>query len=116
MGDKFYIILSGKVNGYMSSPNTRNAQNQPSPENPAFTLGPGMAFGEGALLLSPSRSASITTISDTEFLVLTRASYQRLVGKYKAETIQEFSTVYNESIFLRGISLYVKNQLAIRTF
>jgi CRP-like cAMP-binding protein len=115
-GDKFYIILSGKVNGYMSSPNTRNAQNQPSPENPAFTLGPGMAFGEGALLLSPSRSASITTISDTEFLVLTRASYQRLVGKYKAETIQEFSTVYNESIFLRGISLYVKNQLAVKSF
>lgn len=114
-GDKFYIILSGKVNGYISHPDTRNPQNQLSAENPAFTLGPGMAFGEGALLLSTSRPASITTITDTEFLVLTRASFLRLIGKYKADTIHEFSTVYNESIFLRGISLYVKNQLAVRS-
>jgi CRP-like cAMP-binding protein len=75
-----------------------------------------MAFGEGALVLSVGRSASITTKEDTEFLVLTRKSFLRLIGQYKTEIIREFSTVYNESIFLRGISLYVKNQLAERSF
>jgi CRP-like cAMP-binding protein len=116
MGDKFYIILSGQVNGYMSWSDGRNYFNQIDVENPTFTLGPGMAFGEGALVLSVGRSASITTKEDTEFLVLTRESFLRLIGQYKTEIITEFSTVYNESIFLRGISLYVKNQLAVRSF
>jgi hypothetical protein len=47
-GDKFYIILSGQVNGYMSWFDGRNFFNQIDIENPTFTLGPGMAFGEGA--------------------------------------------------------------------
>jgi CRP-like cAMP-binding protein len=62
------------------------------------------------------RSASITTKEDTEFLVLTKDSFLRLIGQYKTDIIGEISTVYNQSIFLRGISLYVKNQLAVRSF
>jgi CRP-like cAMP-binding protein len=61
-GDRFYVIASGTVQVSMSG-------------YPIGDLGPGGSFGERALLRNARRSATVTAVTDTSLLTLSRSDF-----------------------------------------
>jgi CRP-like cAMP-binding protein len=71
-GDSLFIVETGRVKVVvMSSEGDEDAI--------IATLGPGMFFGELALLDGAARSASAMAVEPTEILILDRASFDRLI-------------------------------------
>jgi len=98
-GDKFYIILSGRLEVRIPS-RTAHCPNDLH-EDPqecicfnremelASYLEPGHGFGELALINDQPRSATILAQEETHLLVVTRAEYKRFAGRYHKEFLDQ---------------------------
>ena len=73
MGDSLYLIQSGKVKVFISDQEGR--------EMILKILGPGDFFGEMSMIDKQPRSASITTLEPSVFLVLTHIAFEKCVEK-----------------------------------
>jgi CRP/FNR family cyclic AMP-dependent transcriptional regulator len=71
MGDSLYMIQSGKVKVFIGDEDGR--------EIILKILGPGDFFGEMSMIDKQPRSASVTTIEASMFLVLAHAGFERCV-------------------------------------
>jgi CRP/FNR family cyclic AMP-dependent transcriptional regulator len=71
MGDSLYMIVSGKVKVFIGDEEGR--------EIILKILGPGAFFGEMSMIDKQPRSASVTTIEPSTFLVLTHVGFERCV-------------------------------------
>ncbi|MGZ5650912.1 MAG: Crp/Fnr family transcriptional regulator [Usitatibacter sp.] len=71
MGDSLYMIQSGKVKVFIGDEDGR--------EIILKILGPGDFFGEMSMIDKQPRSASVTTIEPSTFLVLTHIAFERCV-------------------------------------
>ena len=71
MGDSLYMIQSGKVKVFIGDENGR--------EIILKILSPGAFFGEMSMIDKQPRSASVTTIEASTFLVLTHAHFEKCV-------------------------------------
>lgn len=88
-GDKFYVILSGEVEV------TKGGRS-------LTILGPGVHFGEMALVDSAPRSASVRTRSETCLLSLSRDAFHWLV---RTEPVLASKLLWS---FLQGLSLRLR--------
>jgi len=68
-GHKMYLILEGAVEVSVNGPRGRRI---------LTTMGAGQLFGEGAFLLGTTRSADVTTLSDSLLLALDTADFDTL--------------------------------------
>lgn len=121
VGDKFYIVLTGKVYGFVANKkssivNKLQKAGHYDKNNRNFTLGPGDVFGELALLGTDKRMATIIAAEDTEFLVITKSAFKNSIGNYKVEIIREIEEMYRNSVFLNGLHNSIKHSLATRSF
>ena len=73
VGDKFYVIKTGKVLVYVSVAGV---------DKVIAERGPGEYVGEVALLLDEPRSASVKTLTPVSFLTLERKDFNRLVTEH----------------------------------
>src|SRR5690242_779355 len=73
MGDSLYMIQTGKVKVFIGDEEGR--------EIILKILGPGAFFGEMSMIDKQPRSASVTTIEPSTFLVLTHAGFERCVDQ-----------------------------------
>jgi len=71
MGDSLFMIVSGKVKVFIGDEEGR--------EIILKILGPGAFFGEMSMIDKQPRSASVTTIEPSNFLVLTHVAFERCV-------------------------------------
>ena len=71
MGDSLYMIQSGKVKVFIGDEDGR--------EITLKMLGPGDFFGEMSMVDKQPRSASVTTIVASTFLVLSHAAFEKCV-------------------------------------
>src|SRR5438132_2824021 len=71
MGDSLYMIQAGKVKVFIGDEEGR--------EIILKILGPGAFFGEMSMIDKQPRSASVTTIEASTFLVLAHAAFERCV-------------------------------------
>jgi CRP/FNR family cyclic AMP-dependent transcriptional regulator len=71
MGDSLYMIQSGKVKVFIGDEEGR--------EIILKILGPGAFFGEMSMIDKQPRSASVTTLEASTFLVLTHVAFERCV-------------------------------------
>src|SRR5437763_10550906 len=71
MGDSLYMIQSGKVKVFIGDEDGR--------EIILKILGPGDFFGEMSMIDKQPRSASVTTIEASAFLVLAHSAFERCV-------------------------------------
>ena len=74
MGDSLYMIQSGKVKVFIGDEEGR--------EIILKILGPGDFFGEMSMIDKQPRSASVTTIEASTFLVLTHAAFEKCVEQH----------------------------------
>lgn len=72
--DSLYVITSGKVKVFVSDENGK--------EIILNILGPGEYFGELALLDDSPRSASVMTLEDSRFSVISRSDFQQCLVDY----------------------------------
>src|SRR5262245_5383920 len=73
MGDSLYLIQSGKVKVFIGDQEGR--------EMILKILGPGDFFGEMSMIDKQPRSASITTLESSVFLVLSHAAFEKCIEK-----------------------------------
>ena len=73
MGDALYLIQSGKVKVFIGDQDGR--------EMILKILGPGDFFGEMSMIDKQPRSASVTTLEASVFLVLSHSSFEKCVEK-----------------------------------
>ncbi|MFZ3323417.1 MAG: Crp/Fnr family transcriptional regulator [Usitatibacter sp.] len=71
VGDSLFMIVSGKVKVFIGDEEGR--------EIILKILGPGAFFGEMSMIDKQARSASVTTIEPSVFLVLTHVGFERCV-------------------------------------
>src|SRR6476660_10245925 len=71
MGDSLYMIQSGKVKVFIGDEEGR--------EIILKILGSGAFFGEMSMIDKQPRSASVTTLESSVFLVLTHAAFEKCV-------------------------------------
>jgi hypothetical protein len=74
-GDKFYMVADGTV-----EVSTTGSRGQPLRVN---VVGSGEYFGEAALLSGAPRNATITVLTPSTFLTLSRKQFETLIGKNK---------------------------------
>lgn len=72
-GDRFYMIISGKVEVFTTGENNRKLR--------LAILSNGDYFGEGALLHGAPRSATLSTLSDCLFITLDRSAFTTLINE-----------------------------------
>ena len=73
MGDSLYMIQSGKVKVFIGDQEGR--------EMILKILGPGDFFGEMSMIDKQPRSASVTTLESSVFLVLSHAAFEKCLEK-----------------------------------
>jgi len=71
MGDSLFMIVTGKVKVFIGDEEGR--------EIILKILGPGAFFGEMSMIDKQPRSASVTTIEASSFLVLTHVAFERCI-------------------------------------
>ena len=84
--DSLYAILSGKVKVFLSDDDGR--------EIIINILGDGQYFGELALIDDAERSASVMTLEDSSFLIISKEAFKTALGQYPEiaiRLIQEFT-------------------------
>ena len=69
-----YLILSGKVKIYCSDEHGK--------EIIIATLGPGDYFGEVALIDDAERSASVMTLEDSSFMIISKDAFKSALAQY----------------------------------
>ncbi|MFQ6023325.1 MAG: Crp/Fnr family transcriptional regulator [Acidiferrobacterales bacterium] len=72
--DSLYITVSGKVKAFL--------RNERDKEVILSIQGPGEYFGEIALLDEAPRSASVMTLENSSFLIITQASFRACLGEH----------------------------------
>ena len=97
IGDKFYIILSGKVEVSIIVPDPRRFVT-------VAILEDGQSFGELALLKESPRNATITCITECHMAVLTKLDYLRVLGKIHEKKISSFVDFLKEIPVFRSWS------------
>jgi signal transduction histidine kinase len=85
-----YLILSGEVD-------IQRQDEQGAPVE-LGRLGPGQTFGELALLSREPRMATVTTLSDCQFLVMDRALLLELIREAAPEAILEMFAVLSRQV------------------
>ncbi|TAJ33002.1 MAG: cyclic nucleotide-binding domain-containing protein, partial [Reyranella sp.] len=73
-GDKFFIIVRGKV--------SVDVETEGAPARQVATLADGDFFGEMSLLSHAPTTATVTTLQPTIFLTLRRDHFRRFVHRY----------------------------------
>lgn len=95
-GDKFYIILKGRVRIVLNY----NKLNEDYEGDKLALLDDGVSFGELSLIKNQPRVATAVCEENTYFMVLTKEDYMRLLGK-------SFSRKLEEKIeFLHGLKVF----------
>jgi CRP-like cAMP-binding protein len=72
-GDALYIVKSGKVN--------IQKRNSSGVESTLVTLGKGALIGDMAIIDEQPRSASVVTVQDTAFLIITKDDFRALLSE-----------------------------------
>lgn len=94
IGDKFFIILAGKVEVSILLNDQRRFV-------AVATLEDGQSFGELALLNEIPRNATITCITDCHMAVLSKSDYLRILGNVHAKKISLFVDFLKEMPLFR---------------
>lgn len=84
--NSLYVVLTGKVKIFCSDENGK--------EIIIATLDPGAYFGEVALIDDAERSASVMTLEDSSFLVISKEAFKTALSQYPEiaiRLIQEFT-------------------------
>ena len=85
--NSLYVVLTGKVKIYCGDEHGK--------EIIIATLGPGDYFGEVALIDDAERSASVMTLEDSSFLVISKEAFKAALSQYPEiaiRLIQEFTS------------------------
>lgn len=77
-GNKYYIILEGKVGVFSNVMNEKTGEFE---LDQVLVMGPGGSFGELALEENRPRAASIYCIEDSHFAVLEKTDYKRILSQ-----------------------------------
>ncbi|GAB4270144.1 MAG: hypothetical protein Kow0029_06740 [Candidatus Rifleibacteriota bacterium] len=72
-GDALYIVKSGKVNILK--------RNRAGVDSVLVSLGKGAVIGDMAIIDEQPRSASVATVQETTFLIITKDDFRRLLGE-----------------------------------
>lgn len=96
--NSLYVIISGKVKIYCSDDQGK--------EIIIATLGPGEYFGEIALIDDAERSASVMTLEDSSFSVISKESFKQALSQYPEIAI---SIIKENTHRLRSMVDNVKN-------
>jgi len=96
--DSLYIILSGKVRVFVSNDNGR--------EVILAVQGSGEYFGEMALVDALPRSASVITMVQSKFCILSRATFESCMTKHPAIAVKLLKT---QTQRVRHLTTNVKN-------
>ena len=75
MGEKFYIILTGRVGVYISMKKGDQALDREVAE-----LGPGDSFGELALINDAPRTATVICKADSRLATMSKIHYNRILS------------------------------------
>jgi CRP-like cAMP-binding protein len=78
-GDRFYIILSGKVRVFR--------KDSGGLETELSVVGTGESFGEMALLTGEARSANVEAVEETHLMVLSREQFERILKDFPDITV-----------------------------
>ncbi|KAK3280420.1 hypothetical protein CYMTET_11735 [Cymbomonas tetramitiformis] len=104
-GDKFYVLLSGKVEVLINEPGKKMERHSANPlqhSNLVITLASGDAFGEIALMRSEPRNASVVTRSKSEILSVSKTEFQEILERL-------YGTSLNDRIrFLHTLNIFRK--------
>ncbi len=79
-GDAIYIVKSGKINILK-----RNSSGQ---DSVLVTLGKDSVIGDMAVIDDMPRSASVATVQDTTFLIITKQDFRALLGSSPEVAVQ----------------------------
>lgn len=99
-GDKFYIILKGLTRVLIPNPNKKkkkkpedNDEDEDEKDMPDFiqlaTMSDGKSFGELALIHNKPRAASIETLDDTHFAVMSKTDYDKSLSKIEQKNLNK---------------------------
>jgi len=89
-GDKFYIVLSGRVTVYKGVPTEIGT----SIQRRLVDLNQGDSFGELALESNQPRLASVTATQDSILVTLSRDEYQKIISSLSQFKLQEIVSFY----------------------
>ena len=81
-----------------------------------FELGVGREFGEIAVIRSEPRQSTISSVHETDILVVKKEMYIKYCGKQRAQFVREVQNFYEENYLMRGISHESKVRLANKSF
>lgn len=98
-GDLFYIILKGSVKVLIGEHSQKSLR-----ESTVLTAG--ASFGELALIKNKPRSATIFTLEDTHFAVLSKKDFLRILGSFTNKQFDELTK------FLKGLPLFASWSLS----
>jgi CRP-like cAMP-binding protein len=74
-------------------------------------LGPGVSFGELALIEDKVRSATIVCLEDTRFATLSREPFDRVIGKMIKKNFKEDIEFLSNLTLLKGLTRKTKQKL-----
>lgn len=114
-GEKYHIILSGNVDGYLKTHNTGFIDNEMDNNKLLFSLWNGQSFGEYAQLENKGRSCTIVANTDTELITLSNNEFRILVNDYKTDQLELILKLYEDCQLLRGITNEIKKSLAAKS-
>lgn len=105
VGDKFYVVVSGKVDVLVRGDATVKDVIEKGPNAGLFvavTLGSGDAFGEIALMRSEPRSATVAARTRCEVLTVTKDSFQEVLEQVYGTSLNDKLKFLNSLNILRG--------------
>ena len=102
VGTSFYIVLTGKVSILIKQQEAAGSGDEEEEEDVEVgQLSAGDSFGELALMEEGStRAATIKTVMPTEFLVVTKEDYDRILKSLKSDELEE------KVEFLKNVHLF----------
>ena len=115
-GDAFYIILSGKVRGFLPNAGGKDKKGGTGEEEFIFSMTKGQGFGDIALETDDLRSCSIKTTMETELMVIKRDIYKQFCGDLRKQHIKEIHNFFEENMLMRALSHETKSLLCNKSF
>lgn len=76
----------------------------------------GREFGEIAVIRGEPRQSTITSLTDTDILIIKKEMYLKYCGKQRIQFVREVQNFYEENYLMRGISHDSKKKLADKSF
>lgn len=112
-GDRFYIIFDGQVDIFVARPREDGLLECGDKGSKVASYGPGMPFGELALMYTTPRAATVTIASATaQLYALERQDFQMLLAASRSEQYQMYNGWLCEVPILQTLNHYELARLA----